>query len=116
MRGGEVRNFYYLVKGYREGGKVKQKTVFRLGEYPTFDAYLKAVETERQEVRNRVERLEYLLKKTKETFKLTTATSQQVWILRKHPRSIRFIKEEKLPKLDRKYQEALAVKEKYVVE
>lgn len=94
MRGGEVKNFYYLVMGYREGGKVKQKTVFRLGEYPTFDAYLMAIKEKQGRVRSEIARL---------------AQGNHLLWLHRHWSS-------ELSKLAEKYQKALAVKQKYAVE
>ena len=94
MRGGEVKNFYYLVMGYREGGRVKQKTLFRLGEYPTFDAYLKAKEEEQRRIKGEVARLDQ----------------------GSHPLFVRTFWLNKLPKLKKEYRRALEVKQKYVVE
>jgi hypothetical protein len=91
---GTVHYLHYLVVGYREGNKVKQRTVFRLGEYPTFDTYLKAKNEEQQRVKNEISRL----------------------ILSNKPSWLRNFWLNKLPRLEKEYQAALAVKQKYVVE
>lgn len=91
---GKLRNHYYLVVGYREGGKVKQKTLFRLGEYPTFDVYLKAIEQKQQRVRNEIDRL--------------AQNNHLPWMQRYW--------QSELSKLEAKYRNALSVKQKYVVE
>lgn len=33
-RGGKIRNLYYLVESYRDGKKVKRRTLLKLGEEP----------------------------------------------------------------------------------
>lgn len=41
-----TRTFYYLVENYREGGKVRQRTLAYLGKYPSVEEALAGLQNE----------------------------------------------------------------------
>jgi len=53
---GESHDLHYLIESYREGDKVKHRQILTMGEHPTLDSMLHAIEKEKERVREGIAR------------------------------------------------------------
>lgn len=60
---GVRRNLYYLVESYREGGKVKRKTIIQLGETNNIDSALEIINRKKEEILQEIQDCREKIKK-----------------------------------------------------
>lgn len=58
LKDGSLRELYYLVESYREGGKIKRRTIHKLKEHKSIDEAITTLEEKKQPLVEKMRRLE----------------------------------------------------------